>query len=399
MAALALLLCAPSDSAASKQNAAADRVVELSRAFGIDFDETNGKAPHPAAADVEAYHRSGAGAWLNSQIQNDSDEIAEPPAVLRDFLHDRNEVLWTLIAALEKGAPEWDSASDESRTKHLLPVIRLQKLLLAASLVEERRGNRIDAGRALDASWSLGRAPASGLIDQLLAVSTERWQAGVLRKVSEPPLQWMDHLSGDRPWRAMLDAVANDYGLGLSADALPSSDPWSELTRSGPSAIAGGMRKLSPCAASLLSEEEAWSFAEHEMPAAASPEAIQVRAQYREMVIPGLMNAVRRAGRLEIDRELTLKILYLRLEKDASRDGRWPEKLLDATSAACPPVFYEYRSGKDEMEIRFEGEVYAESMGAVLPLEFRSRAPNPAPSSTPTPTLTAPAEGGMMLPR
>ena len=399
VAALALLLGAPFGPAASKQNPAADQVVEFSRALGIDFNESAEKAGHPSTADVEAYHHSGAGAWLDAQIQNASDEIAEPPALLRVFLRDRHDALWNVIGALEKGAPEWDSASDQNGTKHLLPVIRLQKLLLAASLLEERQGNRIDAGRALEASWSLERAITSSLIDQLLAVSIERWQAGVLRKLKEPPLQWMSRLSSDRPWRAMLDAVATDYGVGLSADALPSSDPWSELTRSGPGAIAGGMRKLSPCAASLLSEEEAWSLAEHEMPAAASPEAIQIRAQYREMVIPGLMNAIRRAGRLEVDRELTLKILSLRLEKDAARGGRWPEKVLDATSAACPAVSYGYRSGKDGMEIRFEGAVYSEATGAVLPVEFRSGAPNPASTSTPTSTLTAPAEGGMMPPQ
>jgi hypothetical protein len=398
-AALALLLSAPFGLAASKQNAAADRVVELSRALGIDFDEKNEKSPHPAAAEVEAYHHSGAGAWLNAQIQSDSDEIAEPPVVLRDFLHDRSEVLWSVIAALEKSAPEWNSASDENGTKHLLPVIRLQKILLAASLVEERRGNWIDAGRALEASWSLGRAITSSLIDQLLAVSIERWQVGVLRKLKEPPLQWMARLSGDRPWRGMLDAVATDHGLGLSADALESSDPWSELTRSVPGAIASGIRNLSPCEASLLSEEEAWNFAEHEIPTAVSPEAIQIRAQYREMVVPGLMNGIQRAGRLEVDRELTLKILHLRLERDAARDGRWPEKLLEATSAACPAVSYGYRSGKDGMEVRFEGTVYSESTGAVLPLRFRSGTPIPAPTSTPAPTLTAPPEGGMIPPQ
>ena len=96
---------------------------------------------------------------------------------------------------------------------------------------------------------------------------------------------------------------------------------------------------------------------------------------------------------------LTLKILYLRLEKDAARDGRWPEKVLEATSAACLAVSYGYRSGKDGMEIRFEGAVYSEATGAVLPVEFRSGAPNPASTSTPTSTLTAPAEGGMMPPQ
>ena len=123
---------------------------------------------------------------------------------------------------------------------------------------------------------------------------------------------------------------------------------------------------------------------------ASSQEIAESRRAYREMVLPNLLSAIHRVARLSVDRELTLEVLQLRLEKAGDPEGRWPERMLNAVSAVCPSASYTYRSDGSGMEIRFGGSIVDPPGGSVLPLSFRSEYPRPAPALTPLP------EGGMM---
>ena len=77
-----------------------------------------------------------------------------------------------------------------------------------------------------------------------------------------------------------------------------------------------------------------------------------------------MVNAIRRAGRLAVDRELTLEILRLRLAKEQDAEERWPARMENVVSTACPSAEYVYRADAGGMEIRFEGTAPAPT-GAV----------------------------------
>ena len=146
--------------------------------------------------------------------------------------------------------------------------------------------------------------------------------------------------------------------------------------------MVGHIEGIPPCELSKLSEKEAWRPMEEELrkstPLGEDPE--QMAEVFRETSMPNLTQALRRAARLLVDRELTLRILELRMERAASRYGRWPERLLDSESRVCPGVSYEYRRRGGAMEIRFGGSMDDPSPGLVLPLAYRAGSPRRAPA-------------------
>ncbi|MGH9367976.1 MAG: hypothetical protein ACRD3M_09925, partial [Thermoanaerobaculia bacterium] len=279
----------------------------------------------------------------------------------------------------------------------VLPLIRLERVLLTVALLEERSGSPIEAEGLLEAAWSLDRSIAGrpDMMSQIIATANGRYMAGALRKMKEPSVAWMSRFAGDEPWGLVLDAFANEprWGRprGMEPEPLPGS--FSAVHARAWAAAADRLRKISPCEASKLSADEIWRPAAEEFKKYRDPGAEAAADIFKEMTLPNLTETLRKATRLLIDRELTLKILQLRLEKAGSRDGRWPKKLLDDGSAICPGASYRYRAADGGMEIRFEGTVDAPGSGLVLPLSFAtgSLRPTPRPVETPQPAAT-PAE-------
>jgi hypothetical protein len=383
-AAVLLLLVSSSGSSPSRRNAAADAVADRSLVLGIDFNEKDPKAAHPDAADAKAFNAAQFGAWLDAQIQSPDDALESPPVALREYLRDRDAAVWSVVEALEKGAPEWESDFPKGEDRGpLLQIIRLQKLLLATALIEEQQGDAAQASRALEASWSLSRCFALGrwMIHQLLALAVDKWQGGALRKIRDPGLQWHGRLASDEAWERMLDATAADFSRGDDP-----SDDWSEISRKALSAVVEHARKASRCDVLTMSEEELWRPAAAALAAESSDERRQIRDFIQQVALPNVLNAIRRSARLSIDRELTLHVLELRLSRSGSSDGAWPESLVNAYSTACPGTTYEYRSDKNGMTLRFPDAAPAPAMGSVLPLEFHSQDRRPSPTPTPTPT-------------
>ena len=389
----ALLFLLGSFAGEARPDAVAELLTERCLALGIDLNPDNPKASHPSADDVRALSRAGASSWLDAQISSAEDSIAEPPATLRDFLRDHHGALWSVIGVLEKQNPEPLVKAGSTAMPRLLPFVRLEKLLLAAALAEARNGNTFEAERALEASWSLGRSFASGhyLLSQLLGNAVERWQAGVLRKLPAAPFSWINRLSSDSPWTRMLDGMAEEGTLTDPTLGSPSMDPSRALRARAFAALADGLRKVSPCELPDLSEEDIWRPAADVYRLETSEEARGRAAAHKEMLMPSFLSGMRRAGRLVVDRELTLKVLELRFERAASREGDWPAEFENLGSSVCPGALYAYRSDGESMEIRFEGQVSTPDAGVVLPLVFRSGAgPTAAPAPAPSPTPTGP---------
>jgi hypothetical protein len=396
-----------------RKNATADVLKRLGPRFDLDFDRDDKAGAHPTAEDIHAAPRTGYAAWLNAELARPDDRISEPPAAFRDYLQARRGDFWEIVAALEKAPPEWgERPGDVSWTfPNLLPTLLLERILLAVALCEELDGDPIAASRVLEASWSLGRSVVEGrfLIHQLLSVGISRLQAGALRKIPEPPLSWMNRLSSEESWTRMLDAVEREStpASGLSEDAFQKA--LHRLAR----AVAENFRKLSPCDASKQTDEEVWRAVAGEVEMDPSPvvrssseeppptptpspgeESAEPREDQRFYFKDHLTNttmAIRRAAKLAVDRELTVKILELRLESEASREKGWPANFAGTVSHVCPGASYFYRMEGGEMEIRFDGAIESAGGEPVLPLAFHARAKAQlTPAPTPTPSAEAP---------
>lgn len=368
----------------SKKNAAAEELESLVLPLGLDAHRKDASAEHPSREDFDAYQRAGLGSWLEAQLRTADDSIASVPASIQTFLAKRQPTLWRVVGLLERDVPQWDEdpRADSSDRAVLTLAIPLSRILSAAALVEERIGHHLEAGELLEASWSLSRSfhGQPDLSSQLIAVAMGRFQAGAVRKMSEPPVQWLDRTSGVEPWRNMLDALDAVHQLSIRDEAAPdeSDKAYVRAWR----AATDRLRELSPCEVSRLSSEEIWKPAQDELARSKKGEDDGSEAIIFGIATPNLTGAIRRAGRLLVDREVTAKVLELRQEKAASRDGRWPEKFLDLDSRVCPGSSYEYQTRGAAMAIRFKGPIDDGGAPLVLPLSFEVRAPRPTPTPT-----------------
>ncbi|HSP94568.1 MAG TPA: hypothetical protein VLU06_08445 [Thermoanaerobaculia bacterium] len=296
------------------------------------------------------------------------------------------------MGLLERDVPQWDSDPQAKPRDLSGPGLasRLAKILTAAALVEERAGHHVQAGDLLEATWSLTRSFSgqNDQLSQLIAVALGRFQAGALRKMSEPPVQWLDRMSAVEPWRGMLDAIEANHRPRVTDDAGP--DETRKAYDRAWSAVIDALRQLSPCEVSKLSYEEIWKPAQDELDRWQEAKGDHGPKSIFAVALPNRTAAIRKAGRLPVDRELTAKILEIRQEKATSREGRWPEKFSDLDSRVCPGSSYEYQTRGAAMVIRFKGPIDDGGGGPlVLPLSFEVRAPRPTPTSTRAqPTIT-----------
>ncbi len=372
--------------ALSKKNAAAEELESLVLSLGLDAHPKDPSAEHPSREDREAYQRAGFGSWLDARLKTADDSITPVPASLQSFLEKRQPTVGRVAGLLERDVPQWDSEPRANPGERpTLALAQLARILTASALVEERAGRHAQAADLLEATWSLSRSLSvqPDLMSQLIAVGLGKLQAGALRKMSEPPVQWLDRMSGVEPWRGMLDAVEAEHAPSARAGDAALDESRRAYARAWSAAI-DRLRQLSPCEVSKLSSEEIWKPAEEEITRSIEAGGDPSLQTLLTIAVPNITGAIRRAGRLLVDRELTARVLEVRQEKAASRDGRWPEKFLDLDSRVCPGFFYEYQTRGAAMAIRFKGPIDdGGSPPLVLPLSFEVRGPRP----TPTPTL------------
>ncbi len=373
--------------APSRKNAAAEDLELLVLALGLDPRSGDPTAEHPSKEDFEAYQKASFGSWLEAQIKSPDDSIAPLPASIQSFLERRQPTVWRIASLLGREVPQWES--DPRADPRDLAVVRvaipLTRILLAAALAEERAGHHAQAGDLFEACWSLSRALSGqpGVTARLMAVALLKLPTGALRKLSDPPIPWLDRMSGDESWKGMLDAVEVSPLLSVLGGDAP-MDKVREAQARAWRAVTDRLRKLSPCEVSKLTLEEIWKPAEEEIAHSIEEGIDPALRTLSHISPPSITSAIRRAGRLLVDRELTAKVLELRQEKAASRDGTWPAKFFDADSRVCPGAEYEYQARGGAMAIRFKGAIDDPSAPATaLPLSFEVRAPRPTPTVPP----------------
>jgi hypothetical protein len=245
----------------------------------------------------------------------------------------------------------------------------------------------------------------------IIAVALWKQQAGALRKMAEPPFQWVERLADDSPRRRLVSAIEDEPLIAFlsSSDTGSSDASWPDVVQRmsvGYEALASLIRESSACASTRLSFEEIRTRVLQEFKTEGDMETAPGReddedvdeSSSHEKTPADLERAARimmdisltsqievafRVARLSIDRELTLKIVELRQQRAASRPRRWPEAP-DLSSAVCPESPYEYSATRSVMTLRFAGTVgEGSARGLILPLTFEARAPQTTPTPTP----------------
>jgi len=378
----------------TKKNSAAEEVERLSIALGIDWAPRS-KGRHPSEEDSARYNAAGFNTWLDAQVTTPDESIAAAPPQMIAFLEERQAALWQLTRRLERDTPSWnyDSRTFSSPRADLLPTLKVQRLLLSAALCEERSARHVEAGRLLEAAWSLqqflGGRP--DLPSQMFAIAMEKSLVGALRKISEPSSGWLHRVSSARPWKALIDSYANEP-LVVRAGGADEGDTvlFDPLVR-GWRSIAEKLRRRGPCRAARLSADEFWKPIDDELRRAAKRgkgDRSMVSKASESISSVTYFQTLRRGARLAVDRELTARILALRQTRAADPEGRWPVRLLGARSRVCPEALYEYQTRDEQMMVRFKGDVTAPDPPAlVLSLSFEVG----SPAATPEPmTKTGP---------
>jgi hypothetical protein len=381
----------------TKKNSAAEEVDRLSIELGIDW-ATGDQAEHPTKEDADAYSQAAVGTWLDSQLKTSDDFIAPPSLKLQQFLQNHQSPLWQLAGRLQRDVPDWGyDLRDRSPNRPELSLsMRVNRVLLAAALVEERAGHHVEAEQLLEASWSLTRAFSEFLdpLSQIILMAHSKMQAGALRKMSQPSFTWIERLSSDRLWRGRIESFESEPFVQQLGSDLPLDEPFFEARVRGWRRVADNLREISPCKASKLSDEEIGHPIYEELskvPGDGENDPEKTAQIFKDIAAPSLGQMLRRSASLAVDRELTAKILQLREEKAADRKSRWPEKLSIPESNVCPEASYEYQSRGLAMLIRFKGSVATPGEPAlVLPLSFEARPPAPTktPTRVPLPPLT-----------
>ena len=391
------------------KNAAAQELERLALALGIDWNSGSGE--RPAKGDLEAYRQAGFGSWIDAQLKTSDDSIAPPPPRLKELLERRQALLTRMVGLLEREVPEWGFNAREKSMEHsgLLLANYANRVLLCAALVAERSGRHAESAEYLEASWSLSQSLVErpDILSLIIAVSLWKQQAGALRKISEPPFQWLERISSDAPRRQLVTALEND--LLVSAVSYPDPLPGEMVERlsAGYRVLTNLVLESSACGLSKLSREQMRQRVLESFPAESEPEPEPVEEEeppqestgraptpadldraariMMGIAAPTAIDLVRRVERLLVDRELTWKILELRQQRAAARTGRWPETFPDLVSTTCPETSFEYQPRGTAMTMRFRGYVEdPDAPGLILPLSFEVRRPEPTPAPTPT---------------
>jgi hypothetical protein len=401
----------------TSRNAAAEELESLAPSLGIELKSRNLTGDSPEEEKLDDYQQVGFAAWLDSQLKSSDEAIGPPAPKVKEFLDRRRVVVSRTAGLLLHEVPEWGfdlrqrpGGDRLSSDVHLLTSVN--RLLLSEALLEERLGHHAEAGEYLEASWSLSQSLAGrpDLLSLIIAVALWKQQAGALRKMAEPPFQWAERLSNDSARNRLLSAIEDEPLIGfLNSSDTGSSDPsWPNVVErmsAGYEVLASLIRESSACALTKRPLDEIRrrvlqefktdgdmettsgdedENADESRPRERTPADLERTA--RILTDIGLTTAIDmafRGARLQIDRELTLKILELRQQKAASRPRRWPEAP-DLSSAVCSESSYEYSATRAVMTLRFAGTVGEESArGLILPLTFEARAPQPTPTPTP----------------
>lgn len=371
----------------TEANAVALELERLTAGLGVTTAPRFSNRAEPAAdreAAYDAVHRD-LGAWTRAELGQRRRALAPAPRSLLAFLAARASELEAVRRHLERGiAPRWEM---DLRSPHAAPVpnllghLKLARLLVADALIRIRDGDDATAGRDLEAAWTLLQSVADSpmLICQLIAVVEAREIAGAVRQMERPAAAWRARLTEHDFRGAFTTALKFEGWVWTQIRDLNDFAGFTVLASRVLSAVAKPYVQY--CLAEVSDDyrsrvanlEKLQAICDYDL--ASQHASLQVEVP-RWNLVGGLVNpqvgdALDRLARLELDLELTVRLLDL---EQARRDagGVWPDSLPGGdASTACPRDRWVYEvAGDGLMTLAFERETRWPKIHGTLPNGF-----------------------------
>lgn len=370
---------------AQPANDSALTLTGLTLPIGIDIAPRWDRERERPVHELTVAQRHDVGVYLD-HLESTERTLQPPSPALTSFLEQHRGHIDAVHAhLLRHGKPEWEADLSKlfaAPIPNLLGHLDLQKLMLADVLARNYAGDRTGALDGLAASWELNRGLRDDpvLISQLIAMAAHRMQLGALRQLRDVPDSWSDRLdehdfrasfhdalelegwvwtqiddveslAGDGIFQRALFKVARPYVSYCLADV---SDEYRERLGNLAKVDALCDADLSALGADLDIPPPRWNV-------------------IGAMIVPSLRGAVDRLRRLELDVELTERLLELDAERRAN-DGEWPARRASVElSTVCPDDRWSYTTAEDgSMTIAFSREIsWPDQVGTILPTEFK----------------------------
>jgi hypothetical protein len=361
-------------------NEAAMELERLTAALGIDIAsrvDAGRSRPSKEAARKFAKIKLQLGNYLERKVELPKRAAVLPPEQLRRFLEANKGTLLAIRDQLLEGElPLWGLRIDshlDVAFPNLLGHVNLQKLLVADALAKNESGKSADALLALDACWRLNGAIRDDpyLITQLVAISIARLHAGALRQIKDVPTHWQERL------------VEHDFRDSFFTAMQLEAWHWTQIDgpqifdeRTGKAARLAWMiaRPYARYCLADLSDDyrkrllklaEGGASCDYYLDA--RQESLDVPVPFWNvmggMVQPNIVGTLDRLARLELDLELTGKVLRL-------KDEPWDSRI--EPSSVCPRDSWLYGTGPaGAKSIEFSREIsWPDQTGAILPTRF-----------------------------
>lgn len=335
------------------------------------------------------------------QIKSDSWRPAAPEPAVERYVLSRAGALDSMATWIEgHPPPSWPvTLHPLGIPPNFLPLMQLQKILLAAALVRDWRGDHRGGERLLVASWKLNESlrKRPEWIAQFIAVEVLRMQDIVIRKMAVDPVVWRKRLT-EHDYRASL-ATAHQAETYMTMRAVKTNiyaDPayiaQMRVLNVGPRGGSPGFGER-PRWRVLLTTPIRWfdlpalMEGSRQMILAGQKAPIDERADLREAYDRGfskwsyipeaelprqdLSSWFTRLDRALAETELTEKVLIARGAR-AGNGGRWPRSIAGFESSQIKNGRWIYETSPRGVSIRFSREVRWPStiMGDSAPLRY-----------------------------
>lgn len=374
-------------------SAAALELEGLTARLGINLAPRDERRDHPEPEVAAAYQAVAPAIreYVDRQLQDSSDRIDPPGDAVAHYLSEHASTLDAVVAvAVASGRRpiSWDldvTAGLQPPTPNVLGHVRLHIVLAARALDQARRADAEAALQTADAMWTLiqGLAFRPDMVSQILVPNAARMVVGLLRKIDSPAWGWMERFRGRGLFESFLVALQNDaWHFAGDAEILEAVQGMTRVNRRFVESLAA----RDPCAWTREDLDHGWKVA-----VSGEPGEVEILAT---IASENALDWLNRWHRYLLDAELTALILEARGERAASREGVWPERLMNLESSVCPGQFFRYEGSPAAVVLAFDGQAPAVDRGLILPLSFRSEAAVP----TPTPAVLTPTPAGGMIP-
>jgi hypothetical protein len=338
----------------AEANAAALKLERLTARLGIDTATRSYEGrSRPTPEKKKEFKKSVSGdmaTYRTALLELPRRESAVPPANVAAFLEAHEEALAAVRAHLiEGGVPRWEMHLERvaaAPIPNLLGHIDLQKLLITDALAKIAAGERDRALEDLEAAWTLMQSleDAPVLISQLILIADARLLTGALRQIRDVPAVWRDRLSQRDFRQSFTNALKFESWFWTQFEETADFAGWPGFARMLVNGI--GKPYVKYCLADISDEFHQRLLRLDDVQAICDFDLSTWRADLDVpiprwnviggIIVPSLGGALERLARLELDLELTVKLLELDTARRAN-GGEWPESLPGShVSRACP---------------------------------------------------------------